>query len=129
MPYTFLEVKSKYLKKWLKLDDTQEQLSQDVDAIYRTSAVGQAPLIYHEKLEKLLKVQNEKAVIWNEIRSFIIPDSNDNTLWQAALKADEKMKLAYYDVHYFGKEEHIGFTVNDIEKLYSCGVRTCVKTV
>lgn len=129
MPYTFSEVKSKYLKKWAKLDDEQEQLSQDVDAIYRTSAVGQAPMIYHEKLEKLLKVQKEKAMIWNDIRGFIIPDSNCTTLWQAALKSDKEQKLAYYDVHYFGKEEHIGFTIEDIEKLYSYGVRECVKIV
>ena len=63
-------IKSKYLKKRAKLDNEQEQLSQEVDAIYRTSAVGQAPLIYHKTLEKLLKVQKEKATIWNEIRNW-----------------------------------------------------------
>lgn len=118
MPYSFDFVKSKYLKKWGRLDVKQKQISQDLDCIYKTSAMGQAPPIYHKTVDKLLKIEQEKAVIWNEIRGFIVPDTNYQTLWQLALQYDKDHKFAYYDVHHWGTEGHVGFTVADIEKLY-----------
>lgn len=119
MPYTFDFVKSKYLKKWGKLDAKQKELSFQLDAIYKTSAVGQAPPCFHTTADKLLKVEQDKALIWNEIRGFIIPGTNYVTLWQMAIKHDKVNNEVYYNVNLWGKEEHVGFTVQDIEKLYS----------
>ena len=123
MPYSLDFVKSKYLKKWEKLDAKQKKISIEADGIFQTSAVGQAPPCYHRTLDKILKIEQEKAVIWNEIRGFIVPETKFKSLWEMALQWDKDHNLAYYDVHHFGEENHVSFTVQDIEKLY------CVKEV
>ena len=100
----------KLLKRLEKLDLKQIEISNTIDAIYKTSPVGQAPPCFHRAVDKLCVVAKKKAPIWNYIRHYIIPGTH-KTIWQGAL---ESRNIA---VGHWGKEEGTCITANEIRIL------------
>ena len=62
-----------------------------------------------QQMAKAMKITDEKAKIWNTIRSFGIPGTG-KTLWQAALAAGLPVLNS-------GREIHLDFFAEDIDKL------------
>lgn len=82
-------------------------LEQDMNAMIRTSAVGQPPPVLCRTVDKILGLQNRKAPIWNDIRGRLF---GKKTLWQLALEA----KL---DVAFSGEESYLKITGAEIRAL------------
>ena len=93
-----------------KLDEKEGQLNWLANAILQSSAMNQAPPIYGRTLDKILKIQDRKAVIWHKnLRTKFVPGTR-RTIWQSAVAAN-------LDVRRFGKENGLRICADDIEQL------------
>jgi len=98
------------IAKIKRLDVKQRELQTEADLILSTSAVGQAPPVYHRAVDKAIEVTKQKAKIWNEeIRNKVIPETG-RTYWQTAIEA----RLPTVDL---GKEKHLDFFAENIEAM------------
>lgn len=71
------ELLEKYKKIWGRINE----ISKETDGIVKTSAYGQAPPIFHELVDKQLKIiECEALPIWEELKSYIRADFQ--TFWQ-----------------------------------------------
>lgn len=69
------------LKKYKKIWDKIDVISKQTDIILKTSAVGQAPPIFHSLTDKQMVIINKKALpIWESLKHFIKEDFK--TYWQ-----------------------------------------------
>lgn len=101
----------KGLERLEKLDAKQHEINQVMDAIYKTSPVGQAPPIFHRKAQQLVDLATKKAKIWNDIRNFVIPGTSE-TLWQKALRC----RSLGHAFRTYGIEEGTLITAQDIRE-------------
>lgn len=92
-----------------KLDVKEQQLDREAKAIAKTMPYGQSPPVYGRTLDKINAIRAKKAKIWNEIRNFILPGTQE-TLWQIAV-ADKTLPTVSY-----GEEHYLGFYASDIKK-------------
>ena len=92
-----------------KLDIKEREFSKNADMILSSSGVGQAPPIYYQTLDKVIKIAEKKAEIWNEIRSLIV--SGFKTLWQIALASKTIVVVTY------GQEKMLKCYGKDIRNL------------
>jgi hypothetical protein len=103
-------MKNKQLQRAFKrlktLDTEYGLLSQDVTAIYQTSAMGQAPECYHQAVEKLYQKSGQMARVWNTIRLFVIP-GKQQTLWQWVIQQG-------LDCSWQGSEAYLKFRFADL---------------
>ena len=100
----------KIIQRIEKLDIKEKKYSNDADGIQSVSAGFQLPDVFYTTLNKGIKIQEEKAKLWNGIRSKIILTTN-KTLWQAAI--DKKL-----DVVRYGEETHLKISAEDIRQLF-----------
>jgi len=100
------------LKQLETLDKKQAEISKAIDNIYKVSPVGQAPPEFHRKCDQLCDIATKKAPIWNYIRSFVIPGSGGETIWQKALRLPN---LGYVFKSY-GKESGTCITAKVIKE-------------
>ena len=97
----------KGIAKIRRLDIEEQKFLRRADGILQSSAVGQAPPVYHETLDHARDVQASKAAIWNSIRSQLV---NGKTLWQRAINGGHVFKL-------WGPESHLQLSADDIESI------------
>lgn len=104
------EAIEKVIQRIEKLDIKEKEYSDEASSILKTAPMGQAPDVYGRTLDKGIKIQEEKAKLWNDIRSKIIPTIN-KTLWQAAIEKQ-------LDVVRYGEETHLKISAEDIRQLF-----------
>ncbi|HXX97397.1 MAG TPA: hypothetical protein VEL11_09815 [Candidatus Bathyarchaeia archaeon] len=113
------------LYKWTKLDIRHKELWYDLNATYETSAVGQAPDCYLDLVEKLYKIQSEKAKIWNQIRGNVVPGTQDS-LWTLALRSDDdrtaNKEPCIFMVNIWGEETCVSFFADNVKALWDGGL-------
>jgi len=73
------------IKKMERFDEKERVLLKEAEDIISTSPIGQLSETYSFKLNKALKYNKKKCVIWNLIRGKCIPNSKES-FWQSALK-------------------------------------------
>ena len=101
-----IEVK---LNRMQRLEIKENELSFEADAIVSTSAMGQAPYCYYNTLDKMLKINQKRTEIWNDIRNRIT--NKGKTLWQLAVKNKLSVKT-------YGKEYGLDINSKDIRELF-----------
>ena len=99
------------LEKMEELDAKQKDLEQHIKAIQNSSPFCQLPRPFHERLDQQIEIIHQKALIWNDIRSFII--AGGKTLWQLAVENKET------PVKRFGEEDMIDFGAKEVRRLLS----------
>ena len=100
----------KAIQKIEKIDKKQKELEKETKLIRQTSPIGQHPPVLDRIYEKIIKLTEKKAEIWNkELRNKIVPGTT-KTFWQLAI--ERKLPVVKY-----GKERYLDFYANDIRKL------------
>lgn len=100
----------KGIQKIEKLDTKRREFNAKYDAILETSGVGQTPPIAGETLDKAIKVSEQQAEIWNDLRNYIVDKKTGKTLWQIATDSEALITTKT------GKEERLDFYGADIRK-------------
>lgn len=106
MDFRHSPILDRKLKRLIPLDKLQSERSAIIDAIFRTSPVCQAPPAYHKSCDILCDILGRKAVIWNDVRHYIIAPGI--TLWQAAILEEN------FFVKRTGVEDGFSNTYNDV---------------
>ena len=90
------------------IDRKIKPLEQSANAILASSGFGQAPPVYHQALDKIIRLKEQQAKIWNEeLRSKMF---NGKTFWQLAI--ENKLPIATY-----GEENMLQFSGENIRTL------------
>lgn len=74
---------AKLLRKYGKTQEKLDVLDRETSDILSTSAMGQAPPVFHRKVDQMVEIKRKKqAPLWEKIRGRIIPNSHFKTFWQ-----------------------------------------------
>ena len=92
-----------------KLDKKRKELSEHLDGIYQrvSPAGGYNESPFMGVAEKLCRVAEKQAIVWNQIRSTIIIQESMKTLWNLAI-------IAGLDVSPYGEEEILKFGYDEL---------------
>ncbi len=86
VPITEIKIPSELVtlvNRYKKHQDKVDEISKQTDAILQTSAMGQAPPIFHRLVEKQLDIiKKDISPIWDSLKNYNVPNSNFKTFWQ-----------------------------------------------
>jgi len=94
------------IRKIYTRDKKIEELNKKADLIRDTSACGQAPPVYHQTIEKAMRLVQENANLWNDLRGYVVKGSG-KTLWQWAI-------LCKFPVAHHGDEHLMNFRLDNL---------------
>lgn len=98
----------KTISKIETIDKKIAPLEQEANGIVASSGVGQAPPIYHQTLDKIIRLKEQQAKIWNEeLRGKLF---DGKTIWQRAIKSTLPVKQ-------YGDENILSFSGKDIRNM------------
>ena len=97
----------KGIAKIAKLDVKEQQFLKEADAIQYSSPLCQLPPVHGRVLDKAIAISVKKAIIWNDIRNFILSGTK-KTLWQIAVA--QRLPTVRY-----GEERHLDFSASDLK--------------
>lgn len=99
------------LKRYEATQKKIDVLSMETSCICKTSGMGQAPPVFHRKVDKMLELKEKKqAPLWDILRHMIIPNSRFKTFWQEIGWTSGTLPPDYYEIEkvyqkYSGKNE------------------------
>lgn len=71
------------LNRYKKHQEKVDEISKQTEAILRTSAMGQAPPVFHRLVDKQLDIiKKDISPLWDTLKNYIVPNSNFKTFWQ-----------------------------------------------
>lgn len=99
------------IKKMESIEVKEKELLTTYNDIISTAPYCQHPPIARETLDNAIKLNKQRATLWNEIRGFVV-NSNYETLWQLAIKTKGMATKRW------GKETLLDFSTNQIKELW-----------
>lgn len=105
---------NKFIEKTLmqmqRIDTKINNLEFEYNAMWQSAPIGQHSKIMERTSQKILKLQELRAPLWNKIRGYLVCNNGKNTLWQKALEVG-------LHVHSYGEEEYLLFGAKEIREL------------
>jgi len=95
----------KLLERYATIQKKIDYLSMETDSICRTSPMGQAPPVFHRKVDQMLTLKEKKqGPIWDLLRCRIIPNSRFKTFWQEIAWSVNTLPPDYYEIEFAYKK-------------------------